>query len=269
MGFELQSFEEDVLQASHTKPVLVDFWAPWCGPCRVLGPIIEKLAKEQADRWTLIKINSDQRQDLSQQYGVKGIPAVKLFHKGEVIDEFTGSLPEMAIRQWLNKALPSEAKDQILQAEALIDAEDSKGAIRLLEEALRSEPTNSMACGLLASLIVFEDPDRATKLAETAGTGEPRFMQLSSAIKTLSTFLPLDLDDLPEEKGADAFKSAVLALEEGQYGTSIEHVIEVLKVNRFLLDDGARKLGVALFTVLGDTHPVTASYRRTFDMWLY
>ena len=107
MTSKTHSFDEDVIQTSHRKPVVVDFWAPWCAPCRILGPTLEKLAKESGGRWRLVKINSDTFPDLAQRYGIRGIPAVKLFVDGAVKDEFVGALPEPAVRQWLDRALPS------------------------------------------------------------------------------------------------------------------------------------------------------------------
>ncbi len=270
MGFELLNFEEDVLAASHVQPVLVDFWAPWCGPCRTLGPIIEKLAAEAPEKWTLVKINSDLHPELSTQYDVKGIPAVKLFHRGKVIDEFTGLLPEYAIKQWLEKALPSHAKDLMVAAESKLEEEDETGAKSLLEEILLEEPTNAKACGLLARLLVFSDLPRAAELAKTAATGEIQFLSLGSAIAQIASYESrTDLGELVGHKGLETYLSAIRATQMGQPDVAIPLLIEVLQANRYLDDDGARKLGIALFTVLGASHPVTLSNRRTFDMWLY
>lgn len=102
-------FQEAVIEASHRKPVLVDFWAPWCGPCRVLGPTLKKLAQESKGAWRLVKINTDSFQELSRQYRIQSIPAVKLFYQGEIVGEFVGALPEASLRRWLAEHLPVTA----------------------------------------------------------------------------------------------------------------------------------------------------------------
>ena len=100
-------FQTAVLDKSHEKPVLVDFWAPWCGPCRVFSPTIEKLARESGGRWRLVKINSDAHPELARRFQIRGIPAVKMFVDGAVAAEFTGAMPEPDLRRWLDAHLPS------------------------------------------------------------------------------------------------------------------------------------------------------------------
>lgn len=104
-----EKFQQDVIETSHKKPVVVDLWAPWCGPCHMLSPVLEKLAKERKGKWRLVKINTDKHPDMAQRYGVKGIPAVKLFLDGEIKDEFTGALPEPEVRKWLTQHLSLSA----------------------------------------------------------------------------------------------------------------------------------------------------------------
>jgi putative thioredoxin len=105
-----RSFETNVIKASYVKPVVVDFWAPWCGPCRMLGPALEKLARASGGAWRLVKINVDAYPELAGAYGVQGIPAVKLFYRGAVISEFTGAIPGAMVTQWLDAHLPSVSR---------------------------------------------------------------------------------------------------------------------------------------------------------------
>jgi len=271
MAFEVQNFEEEVLRASHEQPVLVDFWAPWCGPCRVLGPVLEKLARENGSAWKLAKVNADVHPELSMRYGVRGIPAVKLFVNGEVVDEFTGALPEPAVRQWLDKALPSEWKQWLAEAESALAEGDAERAERLLRRVLAEQPTNPQAQALLARIRVFDDPEEAARLAAGASTAEPRFLHLAEAVKTVARLLRLQKnpDALPDEPGKEAYVAAFDALARRDFDTSLERFIEVIRTNRYYDDDGARKACIALFNLLGEQHPATRRHRRTFDMALY
>lgn len=271
VSFEVNDFQQDVIAASREQPVLVDFWAAWCGPCRALGPVLEKLAMEDDAGWTLVKVNTDQHPEIAQQYRIRGIPAVKLFVDGEVVDEFTGALPEYAVRQWLEKAIPSEVKQRVEEAERAMDAGDDAGARALLESVLGQEPENPKARILLARLLAFEDPDRAASLVDSAAFAGANYVQLGEAIKTLASFIEAasDASSLPDEQGKEDYVAAAGATRERRFEAAIDHLIEVLKVNRYFNDDAARKAGVALFTLLGDQHDVTRARRRTFDMWLY
>jgi len=102
-----EKFQDDVIETSHTKPVVVDFWAPWCGPCRTLSPVLDKLAKESQGAWRLVKINTDKHPQLAQRYNVRGIPAVKLFKDGDIAAEFVGARPESFVQEWIEPHLAS------------------------------------------------------------------------------------------------------------------------------------------------------------------
>lgn len=271
MSFEVNNFRDDVLEASRTTPVVVDFWAPWCGPCRVLGPVLERLAAQANGDWSLVKVNTDQHPEVSMQYGIRGIPAVKLFVDGEVVDEFTGALPEHAVRQWLEKALPSETKQRLEQAEAALDAGDPDTAEPLLAAVLAEEPTNPKAKVLLAQILAFRDPDQAEALVDGADFAGPSYVQVAEAVKTIAhlTRLQQHPADLPEEPGQDTYQAALDALAERDFDTALTHFIQVIQQHRYYDDDGARKACIALFTLLGPQHEITRKHRRLFDMSLY
>ncbi len=270
MSYEVQNFQEDVIETSSHVPVLVDFWATWCAPCRVLSPVLEKLAEEPETKWRLVKVDTDQFPEISMQFGIKGIPAVKLFVDGSVRNEFTGALPEHEVRKWLDDAIPSEKKALLNRAEQLLSEGDPTAAAAILESILSDDPTDPLASGLLAQLIAFDDSDRAAELASVAITDiQFRFISESITQLAVSRRKHNAAGEFSQERGGDHYVAASRALDQGDLDTALNSLIEVLKVNRYLDDDGARKTGVALFSLLGDTHPLTRKYRRTFDMWLY
>lgn len=269
MKVDVTDVDAQVVEASREQPVVADFWAPWCGPCRMLGPVLERLADEADGEWMLAKINTDQQQEAAQRYHIRGIPAVKLFVDGEVVDEFTGALPEHAIRQWLEKALPSENKQRVAEAEAALQAGEPEEAEPLLRAVLADEPTNPKAQILLAQLLAFSDPDEALQLIDTASFAGPSYVQTAEAVRTVARLQQLEPDDLPEEPGRDAYLAGAEALSRHDPDTALQRFIEVIQTNRFFDDDGARKACVALFTLLGEGHPIVRKHRRTFDMSLY
>lgn len=269
--FDVKEFEKEVIQRSRQQPVLVDFWAPWCGPCRTLGPLLEKLANEPSTGWRLAKVNVDEHQAAAQRYGVRGIPAVKLFVDGTVVDEFTGALPEHAIRKWLDEALPSRARKLLDEAEALMEKGDHESAEPLVREALEDEPNDAKAQLLLARLIVFTDPDRAEEVVERAGFAGPPYAQIGESVRTVARLLRLHASDdaLPEGDEMPLYQEAVEALAQRDFDRALTQFISVIQRNRSYDDDGARKACVALFTLLGAQHPSVTAHRRSFDMSLY
>jgi len=270
MDYEVSDFRSDVIDASYDTPVVVDFWAPWCGPCRQLSPVLESMA-EAADDWTLVKVNTDEHPSEARQYGVRGIPAVKLFVDGTVEAEFTGAQPKRPIQQWLDEHLPSEAKTRIQQAKKALDAGDDAEAEQQLWPVLEDDPDHPDAQVLMARALAFRDPKRAKALADAADVADPALRQTRESVQTIARLVDLadDPDALPDAPGRDDYRAAIEALAEEDFDTAVQHFIDVVRAHRDYDDDGARKACIALFTLLGPEHPVTQNHRRTFDMALY
>jgi len=263
---DVADFEQEVLAASHERPVLVDFWAPWCGPCRQLGPILEKLSEEEGAGFTLAKLNTDENQTVAAQYGIQSIPAVKLFVDGEVADEFIGALPERQVRDWLASAIPSETRRIVEDARAAFNAGAHEDAEALLEEVMVLEPSNAAAALLLAKLIVFKDPARAEALSHTP---DADFAD-AEAVETVVRLLQKGAEpDLPESPGRDAYVEAVGALGQGDIGAALGGLVDSVRRDRHFHDDIARRTLLHLFNVLGDRHELTLKHRRALEMALF
>jgi len=264
MSYEVSDFNKEVIEASFDQPVLVDFWAPWCGPCRALSPTLEKLANEAGETWKLATVNTDENPELSMSFQVRGIPAVKLFVDGKVAGEFTGAMPEHAVRQWLDQQIPSESDKSLATARDLLSAGHDAEAVAILEQ-LGDQPEAQL---FLASTVVFSDPARAVDLAASASGASGSLEFLRNAVETVGKAL-LAEDALPDGPGRTDFQAALKHLRAGETKPAIESLMQVLLKDRYYGEDAARKLGVSVFTLLGDAHPVTKELRRTFDMYLY
>jgi putative thioredoxin len=232
--------------------------------------VLESLA-EAADDWRLVKVNVDDNQEAAQAYGVRGIPAVKLFADGEMVAEFTGAKPEHAIKKWLEEHLPSEEKSRIEGAREALDEGNHEEAEQLLWPVLEDDPDHDEAQVLMARALAFKDPTRAQALADAADVADPTLRQTRDAVQTLARLLEVadDPSSLPDGDAKDTYAAGVQALAQQDFDAALDHFIDVVRVHRDYDDDGARKACVALFTLLGEDHPAVEEHRRTFDMALY
>jgi putative thioredoxin len=267
-----QTFAAEVLERSKTTPVVVDFWAPWCGPCRVLGPTLEKLAVEFKGAFILAKINVDQNQRLAMRFQVQGIPAVKAFYNGKVAGEFTGALPEPQVRKFIQGLVPSTADLYARQAYEWEISNQLPMAITNYRAALAEQPDHFPAMvGLGRTLLSQGQLEEALKILNGVPAGVPERTTADALIATAQfrqhaagqteaelrakiTANPADI--------ASHYALASLLASEQRYPEALDEFLEVIRRDRKYNDDGARKAMLALFTTLGEDHEITQTYRR-------
>jgi len=258
------TFTQQVLERSYEKPVLVDFWAPWCGPCRTLGPVLEQLANEQSDRWELVKVNTEEAQELAQQFRIMSIPNVKLFRNGEVIGEFAGALPRVQIEQFLDEHIPDEAQ---VELEQLLANDLSNQELQdKLTTFVEKHPDLLDAKLALARHSIFSEPEKARALVSEIEPGHEAFEQADD-INILADLLTLDFVEVTPV--ADHLAKAQTSLQQNDMEKGIKHLIEAATVDKNYAEDLPRRAAIALFRLLGTEHPITRKYRRRFNMVLY
>jgi putative thioredoxin len=269
MPTDVTNFDSEVIARSYQKPVLVDFWAPWCGPCRMIGPVLEKMA-EEAESWELAKVNTDEQTEVARRFQIMSIPAVKLFSHGEVIDEFVGALPEAQVRAWLEKALPSEHQSAIEQARATM-TDNPAEAQQLLKTVLEKEPDNAAAKALLAQALVFQDPQLAMQMLDGANLQDPVPLRIADAVGTLAHLAKLRTDPgaLGDSTARETYLKAAELIASQDFASAFDELLRVVRSDRKLDDDGARKAMLALFTLLGEDNPLTSQYRRQLERALF
>ncbi|MBS4035556.1 MAG: thioredoxin [Ignavibacterium sp.] len=263
-------FQKEVIEESFSKPVLVDFWAEWCGPCKILGPILDRLAEKYKEQWKLFKLNTDEQQDIAVEYGIRGIPNVKLFSKGKVINEFTGALPEEAVEDWLRKSVPSKFADMIEKAKLLLGEDKVDDAKVILEDVLKGDINNSDVKVLLAKILLFDSPHDAKRLIENADLN-PDNLELADSIETITVLFEKlkNISVLKESHVKNLYIEAITKLHQKDFDSALVKFIEVIREDKSYDNEGARKACIAIFKYLGEGNEITVKQRRDFGRALY
>lgn len=269
---DASNFQQLVLEASKSTLIVIDFWAEWCDPCRVLKPLLEKLADEYAGKFILAKINTEQNQELAGQFGVRGIPNVKAIYNGVLVDEFSGALPEAQVREFLDRNIPSPADELLMRAGAQRDAGDLAGALLSLAEASRLDAKNE-AVRVEAADILHEqgENDEAKRLLDSLSPltrMEERAQQLIAKVgfalgghaegdeAALRAAVAANADDM-----ASRLKLANLLVAAGRHAEGMDELLEMVRRDRAWDDEAARKTLLSVFSLLG-ADPLVAEYRR-------
>ena len=270
----LENFDAEVVAASSTVPVLVDFWAPWCGPCKVIGPLLEKIEAEYAGRFKLVKIDSDQQQELSQAFGIRSIPTCVLMVGGKPADGFMGALPESKIKEFLDKHIPSEAEaeaqEEAEDAQALVAAGDPQAALHKLHSALTVNPGNDDArydyVKLLIENDMLDDAEAALAPALAEIPRQLRFEALKhflDAIKFVvsderGAWAPAQFDALIATNKRDfdtRLAKARVFMVGGDWTGAMDELLEIIMRDKAWGDAVPRKTYVAILELLSPPKP--------------
>ncbi len=283
---DTQGFVADVIEASHKVPVLVDFWAPWCGPCKQLTPLLEKVVKAARGAVRLVKVNIDESPEIAEQLRVQSIPAVFAFTAGQPVDGFVGVQPESTIRALVERlgggAVGASPVDEALAAaQAALENGDAMGAAQLYGQALEHEAGNPKAtAGLARCFIAAGELERARATLDGVPAEHHDHTDVAAARSALELAqaagsAPSDTGLLREELARDPddhqarFDLALALYKAGDGEAAVEEFMEVVRRDRRWNDEAARKELVKIFDTLGGSHPLTVSARRQLSSILF
>ncbi|WP_377297303.1 thioredoxin [Rhizobium sp. SGZ-381] len=281
------AFTKDVLEESRHQPVLVDFWAPWCGPCKQLAPALEKVVNEGQGRVKLVKLNIDDHPSIPGQLGIQSIPAVIAFVNGRPVDGFMGAVPESQIRQFIDKIGGPAGADQAAELEAaleeaqgLFDTGDLDGAAQLFAAVLQADPENARAAaGMMECLLALGEVARVSQMLASL----PPELSSQAPIQAVALKLgqieearklgdPVALEhelSLHPDHHEARVKLAKIRNVEGKRDEAAEHLLLIMRKDRTFDDDGARRQLLQFFEAWGPKDPATIAARRRMSSILF
>jgi putative thioredoxin len=271
MDVSQATFQAEVVEHSASQPVVVDFWAPWCAPCRTLGPTLERLTKEAKGAFRLAKLNVDDSPEIAMRYDVQGIPAVKAFRDGRVVAEFVGAQAEPAVRQFLKKVAPDKGDQFLANAGAMLGAHRWAEAETGYQQILAGNPANGPAAlGLLKALLAQGKSADAERLLGSFPNG--REAGDAERLRPLARYL-VEAErgpDCPDAQNLDAeYCRAGKRIASGDLQGAMDAILTVLRRDKRFRQDEPRLVMLGIFEVLGDQDPLTRDYRSRLASVLF
>ena len=281
---DMRHFAEDVLVASREVPVIVDFWAPWCGPCKQLTPVLEKVVRQAGGKVKLVKVNVDENQAIAQQLRIQSIPAVFAFKGGQPVDGFAGALPESQVKAFIQRLTGDSGPNEIEQAVAMAREAREGGQVEqaasIYGQILRVEPDNAGAIGGLAQCHIAKGELEAARalLAELTPeqARDPEVATARAAIGLAEQTADVgDTAELEQAIAADPndhrarYDLSLALVAQGRREEAVEQLLEIVKRNRGWNEEAARKQLLTLFEAFGHSDPLTVASRRRLSSLLF
>jgi len=263
-------FEYEVIAFSRQTPVVVDFWAEWCGPCKSLGPILERLVEEGQGSFRLAKVDVDSSPNLAIRFSVRSIPAVKAFRDGQVVSEFVGALPEPRVREFLRSLAPSQTDLLLEKGQSLLGSHDWVQAESCFHQFLAKNPNHPAGrLGILkAVLMQGRLPEAATLLVDFPASKEfgaaETIRPLADALSALGSS-----PAYPENQLEAAYLNALWLVRRGNYAAALDGMLDLLRQDKHFRNGEVRKVILGLFETLGEQSLLTQQYRRELAMVLF
>jgi len=267
------NFTQEVIEASHKTPVLIDFWATWCEPCKNLMPVLNKLADEYAGQFLLAKVEIDQEQNLATQFAVRSVPTVKMVVNGEIVNEFTGALPEAQIREFINKHIAQADDSPLQRAITAYQQGEIEPALEKMQEILLAEPENPMVRIEFANMLMrekrFDDARDLLNSLSTDDKNNPTALALLGQLESIDSVIDApDIESLLqtiEQEPANCLAREQLSAHyklRGDYAAAMDQLLEIVRRDRNYNDEAGRTGLLKIFEMLGHQHELVGQYRR-------